>query len=88
MDVVKDMLFTEAVVPCALGAIPKLHVGVFCIRFPTDAAFVVITTFFLLVLHCFTKLHRLRPGSSPHLVSFALEVRSKQQESALHPMHD
>ena len=42
MNVRKDMILTEAVIPHALAAVSELQIGIVCVRAAADGALVVI----------------------------------------------
>lgn len=59
---VEDVIFTEAMIPGAAGAIPELKIWIVCIRTAADTALVMVSLFpclFLLLFRGGSELDRL-----------------------------
>ncbi len=59
VDMIKDVLLTEAVVTGTFAAITELQIGVVGVRLTTDTALVMVAFLTLLLLYCFFELYRL-----------------------------
>ena len=77
---VENVVLTEAVVSCAFGAVPELHIGIVRIRLSADAALVIIAPLFLLGMDSLPELYGLRPVPGLDLIRFALEIRREEDK--------
>ena len=84
MNMIEDMLLAVAVIPCTFGAVAELEIGILCVSFAADRAFVIVAALLLLLADRFSELNGFRTMFGFGVVYAAMKFGGEEDNEVQH----